>query len=165
MRVRWRGNRWLASCIWLACLALSACAGGSASNTATGTAATSGPVTVSTNLSAYTVSDAIGVTVSNTSASDYFTVSGKSACVSIQLQRYDAAKHAWVSVDECPSRGTAQVFAIAKNSQQPFTLAPTSSADASAWQPGLYRITVTYSAQSDGVTSAQEARSAAFTIS
>lgn len=165
MRVRWRGLRWLASGVWLMCVvALSACASGSGSAPATGTTATTGPVTVTTDLKAYGVSDAIGVTVSNTSASDYFSVTGKSACVIIQLERFDAAKGSWTSVDPCDSHAAGQVLVIAKNSQQPFTLAPQSASDPNAWAPGLYRVTLTYSAKSDGVTSVQRASCAAFNV-
>lgn len=165
MRVRWRGSRLLASLIGLVCVvALVACASSTDSKSATGTAATTGPVTVTTNLSVYSVNDAIGVTVSNASSTDYFAVSGKSACALIQLERYNTAKSAWEPVDTCPSRGTEQVYMIAKNAQQQFTLAPNSSADPNAWVAGLYRVTVTYSTNGDGVTNPQLARCAAINI-
>ncbi|HEU0027646.1 MAG TPA: hypothetical protein VFQ25_11070 [Ktedonobacterales bacterium] len=165
MRIRWRGSRLIASLMGLACVAtLSACLGGTSAKLPAGTAATKGPVTVTTNLSAFTANDAIGVTVSNNGSSDYYAVSGKSACVIVQLERYSTTKKAWELVDACPTRGTAQVYAITKNSQQPFTLAPTSSADVNAWDAGLYRVTVTYSAKSDGVTNALQAQSAAFYV-
>lgn len=165
MRVRWQGFRWLASCAWLVCVvALSACASGSGSAPVSGTAATTGPVTVTTDLKAYGANDAIGVTVSNTSSSDYYSVSGKSGCVIIQLERFDTAKGAWVPVDPCDSHAAGQVLVIAKSSQQPFTLAPQSASDPNAWAPGQYRVTVMYSANSDGVTSAKRASCAAFNI-
>ncbi len=165
MRVRWRGTRLLSSLIGLVCVtALVACANGTTSKPPVETAATTGPVTVTTNLSAYGVNDAIGVTVTNSSSTDYYAVSGKSACVIIQLERYNTTKEVWEPVDGCSSPGTAQVFAIAKNSQQQFTLAPNSSADLNAWVAGLYRVAVTYSANSDGVTDPQRAWCAAFSI-
>jgi len=138
--------------------------GGTTSKPPAGVTATKGPVTVTTNLSAYSVNDAIGVTVSNTAATDYYAASGKSACVIIQLERYNTTKGVWEAVDACPTPQTGQIFALAKNSQQPFTLAPTSSADSNAWDAGLYRVTVTYSANSDGATNAQQAHSAAFNV-
>jgi hypothetical protein len=67
-------------------------------------------------------------------------------------------------MDACSTHATAQVFAIAKGSRQPFTLAPNSSADPNAWATGLYRVIVTYSAQTDGVTTPQQAHCAAFNI-
>ena len=166
MRVHWRGTWLMASLMGLVCMtALAACGSGTVSKPPTETAATTGPVTVTTNLSAYSVNDAIGVIVSNTSTTtDYYTVNGKSACVIVQLERYNTTKGVWEPVDNCPSQGTAQTFAIAKNSQQQFTLAPVSSADANAWEAGLYRVTVTYSANSDGATSPQQARCVAFNI-
>jgi hypothetical protein len=165
MRIRWRGTRLLAPLIGLICFAiLTACASGTTSKQPVGTTATTGPVTVTTNLSAYSMSDAIGVTVSNTSSTDYFAVSGKSACVIIQLERYNTSKGVWEPIDGCQSQGTAQVYMIAKNSQQQFTLAPTSSADVNSWDAGLYRVSLTYSAKSDGVTDSQLAQCAAFNI-
>ncbi len=155
----------MAALVGLACVAtLAACIGGTTSKQPVGNTATKGSVTVATDLRAYTVNDAIGVTVSNTSSSDYFAMSGKSACVIIQLERYNATKGVWAPVDGCPTPGTARVYAIAQNSQQQFTLAPTSSSDINAWEAGLYRVTLTYSANSDGVTGAQQARCASFNI-
>jgi hypothetical protein len=165
MRVRWRGTQLMAALIGLACVAtLAACIGETANKAPAGITATKGPVTVTTNLSAYTVNDPIGITVSNTSSSDYYAMSGKSACVIIQLERYNTSRDVWEPVDGCPTHGTAQVYMIAKNSQQLFTLAPTSSSDINAWDAGLYRVTVTYSTKSDGVSDAQLARCAAFNI-
>lgn len=155
----------MASLMGLICIsALAACGSGTVSKPTIVTTATTGPVTVTTNLRAYSVNDAIGVTVINTSTTDYYTVNGKSACVIIQLERYNTTKGVWEPVDSCPSQGTTQTFAIAKNSQQQFTLAPVSSADANAWEAGLYRVSVTYSANSDGATSPQQAHCAAFNI-
>ena len=165
MRVRRRGTRLLVSLIGLICLtALAACASGTVTKPPTETNATNGPITVTTNLSAYSVSEAIGVTVSNTSKTNYYAVNGKSACVLIQLERYNSTKGVWEAVDGCQSNGTAQPFVVAKNTQQQFTLAPNSSADANSWEAGLYRVTVTYSAKTDGVTDPQLARSAAFNV-
>ena len=165
MRMRGRGSWLMASLVGLVCMAtLTACLGSASSKPPVGVTATKGPVTVATNLSAYSVNEAIGVIVSNSDSTDYYAVGGKSACVIIQLERYSTAKQAWEPVDGCPTPGTTQVYAIAKNSQQQFTLAPTSSADINAWDAGLYRVTVTYSSKSDGVTDAKQAHSAAFNV-
>lgn len=165
MPIHWRETRLLSSLIGLICVTLlAACGGGTGSKPPVATAATAGPVTITTNLSAYSVSDAIGVTVINNSSTDYFAISGKSACIIVQLERYNTTKGVWETVDPCPSQGTAQTFAIAKNSQQQFTLAPTSSTNSNAWVAGLYRVAVTYSASEDGVSNAQQAWCAAFNI-
>lgn len=165
MRVRWAGTRLLASLIGVICAtALAACVGGTVSNSAAGTAPTTGPITLSTNLKTYTISDAVGVSVVNATTTDYFAVSGKSACVIIQLERYNSTKGVWERVDPCPSQNEAQAYLIAKGSQQQFTLAPMSSADSNAWATGLYRVTLTYSSNSDGLTNPQQAHSAAFDI-
>ncbi len=165
MRVRWAGTRLLASFIGLIfATTLAACAGGAGGTPPPGTAATTGPITVSTNLSAYTINDAIGVNIVNASKTDYFAVNGKSACVVIQLERYNPTKGVWEPVDLCPSQNTTQAYMIAKNSQQQFTLAPMSSADTNAWTTGLYRVILIYSSNSDGLTDPQQARCAAFNI-
>lgn len=166
MRVhrRWSG---LLSCVvgLLVLAGMTGCAtGGSHNSGPRDVGATTGPVVVATNLSAYSISDAIGVTITNNASADYYATSGKSACAIIQLERYNTLKAAWEPVDACASPGQNQTFAIAKNSQQQFTLAPNSSADPNAWQPGLYRVTVMYSSNPDGSTDAQQARCAAFNV-
>jgi hypothetical protein len=169
MRVRRRGNKLLVGLVGLVgliCAAtLTACANGSSSKPIAGVAATTGPITVATNLSAFSVNDAIGVTISNASGTDYYAMNGKSACVIIQLERYDSAKRVWTPMDPCATQIEKQAFAIAKNSEQQFTLAPNSSADPNAWSAGLYRVSVSYSTNSDGVTGSQQANCAAFRIS
>lgn len=161
-----RGNWLRASLVQLAALlVLTACAGGPTSAAIPGSTATKGPITVTTNLTTYSVNDAIGVTVSNTSSTDYFTESGKSACVIIQLERYNPASSKWTATDQCVEKSAAQTLAIAQGTKEQFTLAPTSSADPNAWLTGLYRVSVIYSAKDDGVTDPQLANCAAFRIS
>lgn len=165
MRVRWRGNTLFAFLLGLLCVvALTACGSGATTKPPAGSAATTGPITITTDRAHYTVSDAIGVNVSNTSKTDYYTLDGKSGCVIVQLERYSTKKKAWQKLDPCASQIAVQAYAIAQNSQEQFTLPPGSSADPNSWDTGLYRITVTYSTKADGVTSPQEANSAAFQI-
>ncbi|MGH2503036.1 MAG: hypothetical protein ACRDID_11025 [Ktedonobacterales bacterium] len=159
--LRWRG--WL---ILIATLLLfSACSTGRPSHPITGATATTGSVTVTTNLSTYTAGDAIGATVTNNSKSDFYTQNGKSGCTIIQLEKFDTASGKWTHLDGCNGASPTQILAIAESSSVPYTLAPTSSADLNAWQPGTYRVSVAYSTQADGATSPQEAHSAAFTVS
>ncbi|HZC07733.1 MAG TPA: hypothetical protein VE338_19000 [Ktedonobacterales bacterium] len=159
--LRWRG--WL---ILVAALVLfSACSSATVSHPITGVTATTGPVTVTTNLSHYTIGDAIGVTVTNNSKSQYYTQDGKSACSIAQLERYDATTGAWKPMDSCNGGKATQTLLIAESASVPYTLAPSSSSDVNAWQSGTYRVSVTYSTQPDGITNPQEAHSAAFTVS
>ncbi|HEX9039289.1 MAG TPA: hypothetical protein VF808_20075 [Ktedonobacterales bacterium] len=165
MRVHWRGNGHYAIIMALACaLGLAACSSGRSSTARADMTATTGPVTVATNLSAFTISDAIGVTVTNSSSTDYYAISDKSACVIIQLERYNTLKNVWEPVDACATPGTTQAFVIAKNAQQQFTLAPGSAGDPNAWQPGLYRVTLIFSPNADGASNPQEAHCAAFNV-
>lgn len=158
--LRWRGWLILAATLLL----FSACATTSASHPITGAVATTGPVTVTTNLSAYTTSDAIGATVTNNSKTAYFTQNGKSACTVVQLERFDATTGKWGRVDGCGNAQPTQTLTIAESTSVPYTLAPTSPSDVNAWQAGTYRIAVAYSTQADGITNPQEAHSAAFTV-
>lgn len=160
VRPRLRGLLILA----VALVLFSGCAATSSAHTTAGTTATTGPVTVTTNLPSYTTGDAIGVTVTNTSKTDFYTQDGKSACTVVQLERYDSQKATWTHVDLCNNGQAIQVFTIAESSSVPYTLAPNSPGDTNAWQSGTYRVAVTYSSQADGVSNPQEAHSAAFNI-
>jgi hypothetical protein len=160
VRLHWRGCLLLTAALVL----FSACATASASRPITGATATTGPVTVTTNLSTYTTSDAIGATVTNTSKSDYYTQDGKSGCTVVQLEQYNTKTGAWTRLDACNGSQATQALVIGESSSVPYTLAPTSASDLNSWQPGTYRVSVIYSAQADGATNPQEAHSAAFRI-
>jgi hypothetical protein len=157
---RWRG--WLILVATL--LLVSACSTGRHVHAITGATATAGPVTVTTNLATYTTGDAIGATVTNSSKSDFYAQTGKSGCVIIQLEKFDAASGNWTRLDGCNGASPTTTLVIAEGTSSPFTLAPSSSADLNAWQPGTYRISVTYTTQADGVTDPQVAHSAAFKV-
>jgi hypothetical protein len=157
--------RWYGALILVAALALlAACGGGSSSRAIRGATATTGPVTITTNLATYTTGDAVGVTVTNASKSDYYAKDGASACTIVQLERYNTGSGAWDKVDTCNGSQQVQVYVIAKGSAVPYTLAPTSASDVNSWEAGTYRIAVSYSTNADGATQAVEAHSAAFTI-
>lgn len=158
--LRWRGWLILAAVLFL----FSACSSAGASHPITGTTATTGPVTVTTNLPHYTTGDAIGAIVTNNSKTQYYTQNGKSACTVVALERYDATSGAWKRVDACNGGQPTQTLLLADSSSVPYTLAPTSESDVNAWQPGTYRISVTYSTQPDGISDPQEAHSAAFVV-
>jgi len=158
--LRWRGWLFLAAALFL----FSACSTATVSHPITGVTATTGPVTVTTNLPHYTTGDAIGAIVTNNSKSQYYTQNGKSACTTVQLEVYDASSGTWKRVAPCNGGQPTQTLLIAESSSVPYTLAPTSQSDPNAWQPGTYRVSVTYSSQPDGITNPQEAHSAAFTV-
>lgn len=160
VRPRLRGLLILA----VALVLFSACATAGGSHPLSGATATTGPITVTTNLASYTVGDAIGVIVTNSSKTEFFTQDGKSACTVVLLERYDTQKATWTRMDPCNNGQATQTFAIAENSSVPYTLAPNSSGDPNAWQSGTYRLTVTYSSQPDGISNPQEAHSAAFAV-
>lgn len=157
--------RWYGALILVAALALlAACGGGTTSHAISGVTATTGPVTITTNLATYTTGDAVGVTVTNASKTDFYAKDGASSCTIVQLQRYNSGTGNWENVDPCIGSQQIQVYLVAKGAATPYTLAPTSSSDVNSWDTGTYRISVTYSTNADGVTQAQEAHSAAFTI-
>lgn len=165
MRARSRGT-WVASLALglIVAVGLAGCGMATTSAGPTDVKATTGPVTISTDLATYSISDAVGVTVSNDSATDYYAISGKSACTIVQLERYNSGRRAWEPLDACLSQDGAQTFAIAHKSEQQFTLTPTSSSDPNSWQTGLYRVVVMYTANLDGASGAQQARCVAFSI-
>lgn len=160
VRLRWRGLSILAAAL----VFFSACASATTSRPVTETTATTGSVTVTTNLPSFTTGDAIGATVTNSSKSDFYTQDGKSDCTIVQLERFNATTGAWTPVDLCNGAQATQVLLIAENSSVPFTLAPTSASDVNSWESGTYRVAVFYTTQADGATQVQEAHSAAFKI-
>ncbi len=160
LRQRWRGLLMLT----VALVLFSACASTTTTRPVVGAAATTGPITVTTNLSTYTSGEPIGATVTNSSKSDYYTQNGKSGCTIVQLEQYNAKTSVWTPLDTCNGSQATQTLAISEGTSVPYTLAPASTADPNAWQTGTYRVSVLYTTQADGVTSPQEAHSAAFTI-
>lgn len=160
LRLRWQG--WLI--VVTALLLFTGCASSSGQSTVEGLKATSGPVVITTDLTTYTTGQAIGVMVTNGSATNYYAHDGKSGCSVVQLERYDSGTRKWTSMDPCVGVDTVQTLAIAPSTTVPYTLAPNSPADMNAWQAGQYRVSVTYSNAADGATNAQVAHSAAFTI-
>lgn len=158
----WRPFLLAAACA--ACMVLVGCASSTPAAVAT-QVATAGNVRVTPDRGHYGVSQPIGVAVSNVSANNYYAVTGHSACTFLQLQRWDGTSKQWAMVSPCTTNQPAQVLLIRGGMQEPFTLAPTSASDPNTWQPGTYRIALTYSASTDGLTSAQVAYSSSFTTS
>lgn len=147
-------------------VALAGCAGSSARpKPLVDTAATTGVVTVATNLTAYNTNEPIGATITNTSAkTDYYTEDGRSACTYLQLEKWNPTSGKWEAADKCVGGQAQRTYTIPKGSAIPFTLAPNSANNFNTWDVGTYRVAVFYTAQSDGVSQAVEAHSAAFTI-
>ena len=127
--------------------------------------ATPGDIQLTTDLSSYSVSQAIGVTVTNgSSGTTYYTRDGRSNCSIVQLDQYVGGKTPWVAVDLCTSINPPQVLQLSGGLQEPFSLSPTSKNDPNAWDAGEYRVELSYTTQQDGVTHASVAYSAGFTI-
>jgi hypothetical protein len=112
----------------------------------------------------YLVSEPIGVTVTNSSGSNFYAVTSRSACTFLQLQQWNGAHKQWTNVYGCGDTSQTQVLLVRAGMQEPFSLAPTSPANVNAWATGSYRIAMTYSTSTDGISGAQTALSPSFTI-
>lgn len=124
-----------------------------------------GALQISLDRQQYTTSQPIGVTVKNTSKTDYYALDGQSGCTFLQLQQFDAANKVWVIVEGCQRVGPANALAIPAGLSEPFTLAPgTRASNPNIWDAGVYRIAIRYSAQSDAGGAAQAAYSAGFVV-
>jgi hypothetical protein len=154
------------ACGLLAALAVvSACSSKTPTTTGGIPTATPGDIQLATDLSSYSVSQAIGVMVTNASGkTTYFTQDGRSNCSIVELEQYVGGKTPWAAVDACTSIDPPQTLQIPAGLQEPFTLAPTAKDSSNAWDPGEYRIEISYTTQKDGVTNPVIAYSAGFTI-
>jgi hypothetical protein len=113
----------------------------------------------------YTVSQPIGVTIANTSKTDYYATDGRSACTFLQLEFYDATNKKWVATLPCLESRPPAPLLIAAGMSEPFTLPPgNSSSNGNEWGPGLYRIALTYGTQPDATGDVTTAYSAGFRI-
>jgi hypothetical protein len=156
--------RWMPRVLWmLPLLLLAACSSGQSAAGRMPTA-TAGEIRLQTDRTSYSTHTPIGVTITNAGAKDYYARDGRSGCTIIQLQRYDDAKGQWNSVFGCPPGPSPRIVIVPKGIGERFTLAPGSSADPNAWQPGTYRIAAAYSANADAATGEQVVYSAGFTI-
>lgn len=163
------GARWLALATFtLAFTLLAASLAACSSNTAKAIpipTATTGSIQVAVDRATYTVSQAIGVTVSNSaSKTDYYASTGKSVCTYIQLEEYNASKNTWVAVDGCQTADQPRVLLIPHATNIPYTLAPQSKANQNQWDPGTYRIALDYTTDSSGNGTTLTAYSPGFTI-
>lgn len=140
------------------------CASGSSFPAAAIPTPSGGDLRLSTDHPTYDVHSPVGVVLLNLGQSDYYATDGRSACTLVQLQQYDPGRRTWLAADGCTPSQQPRPLAIPAGMREPFTLAPGSASDADAWQPGLYRVALTYSANSDGVSGAQSAYSAGFII-
>ncbi len=127
---------------------------------------TTGSIQLTVDRSIYTSTQPIGVTITNTTKTTYYAITGRSACTFLQLQQYNQKQDKWVSVDGCDSVDTPVVRAIPASVAVPFTLAPGTIPVTSpnVWETGIYRVALQYSPQNDGATSLQIAYSQGFQI-
>ncbi|MBF6591060.1 MAG: hypothetical protein IVW57_11120 [Ktedonobacterales bacterium] len=147
----------------LAVTALAACARETTAATTIPTATTGG-IRLATDRDTYSLSQPIGVAVTNVSSVNLYAVTGLSACTFLQMQLYDAGLKQWRNVNGCVEDTAPQVLLIRSGMTEPFSLAPGTAPNANSWNPGIYRIALTFSSRADGKTSAQTAYSRGFTI-
>lgn len=112
----------------------------------------------------YEVSEPLGILIKNTGSTDVYALDGQAACTILQLQQYVLQTKSWVKIDRCLDTVQPHVLVLHPGMSEPFTLAPGSASDPNAWEPGVYRIAITFSKQSDGASAAQVAYSQGFTI-
>jgi hypothetical protein len=130
-------------------------------------APTAGPIQLAVDRTVYTSTQPIGVTVTNTTPkTDFYAMSGRSGCTFLQLQQYNQQKKTWVSVDPCDSINQPSVRKIPASADVPYTLAPGTipATSPNVWEPGIYRVALQYSPQTDAITSLQIAYSQGFQI-
>lgn len=129
-------------------------------------AQTTGALQLTVDHSVYTITQPIGVTLTNTTKTVYYAVTGRSACTFFQLQEYNQKQGTWISVYGCNSVDTPVVRSIPPSASTPYTLAPgvVPASSPNVWETGIFRIALQYSQQNDGVTSSQVAYSQGFQI-
>lgn len=127
---------------------------------------TPGTLQLMVDRSVYTSTQPIGITVTNTTKTVYYAVTGRSACTFLQLQEYNQKQRAWVSVYGCGSVDTPVVRRIPPSVSTPYTLAPGTvpASSPNVWEAGIYRVALQYSTESDGATNPQVAYSQGFQI-
>lgn len=171
-----RGLRqgWLATAILgalVAVFSLTACNSTTAKTIAAPTA-TAGDITIAVDRAAYGPTEPIGVTVTNASKTDYYALTGRSGCTFLQLEEYNPAKNVWVPVVGCQGATPSQALLIPGKPHnnntafsEVFTLAPgNSSTNPNTWTIGLYRVSLSYSADASGTSNPQTAYSAGFNV-
>jgi hypothetical protein len=144
--------------------ALAACASQAAARVALPTP-TASAIQLTLDRTAYTTSQPIGVTVTNTSKQDYYAVDGLSACTFLQLQFYDPVKKTWVGTDGCSSPNPPTPRLISAHLAEPLTLPPGNAPDnGNVWATGMYRVAVRYGTHTDGSGDVEIAYSPGFQI-
>lgn len=129
--------------------------------------ASAGDVTITVDRQHYRVSEPVGVTVTNATKTAYYAMDGRSACTFLQMQRLDTQTHTWISVFGCPtlSVNPPHPRLIPPSAALPYTVAPGDApSNPNAWQVGVYRVALQYSAQVDGSGANQISYSAGFIV-
>ncbi len=120
-------------------------------------------VIITTDRPSYRSSEPIGVTIQNSSAAGYYAFDNHSVCTIIQLQ--ERLHGAWQDVLPCVNGPPPRVLQIAPHASFPLTLAPGNAlGDVNAWQPGVYRIALTYGTKADASDASTQSYSAGFQI-
>lgn len=148
-------------------LALAAVLGACSSTTAKAPlpTPTSEAIQITLDHSSYNSSEPIGVTVTNSSKTDYYALDARSGCTFLQLEFYDTVHKAWVPTLPCKENRQPVALMIAAGMTEPFTLPPgNSSSNGNEWGPGLYRLGLSYGTKPDATGTVATAYSKGFQI-
>jgi hypothetical protein len=144
-------------------LALAACGSATHTSLAPLPAGSSGSVTLQTDVSSYSTSQPIGVTLHNSGKSTYYVQTGQSECTPLQLQLQVGT--GWQNVMPCPSSQQPQSSAVTPGLTEPFTFAPGNApGDSNAWEPGVYRFALQLTTSANGSGTATLVYSPGFRI-
>ena len=111
--------------------------------------ATAQSVTLTTDFTTYSASQAIGVTVTNGSKRAYFAPDNHSECTVLQLQ--EQVRGVWTDVMSCNTGQPVTVLQVTPGPGVPYTLAPgNAKGNPNAWDPGVYRVALLLGTKADG---------------
>lgn len=120
-------------------------------------------VTLTTDFASYSVSQAIGVTVTNAGKRALYAVDNHTQCTILQLQ--EQVRGAWTDIMPCNTGQPVNVLEVAPGSGVPYTLAPGNAhGNPNAWDPGVYRVALLLGTKADGSNLTTSVYSAGFVI-
>ena len=120
-------------------------------------------VTLTTDFATYSVSQAIGVTVTNAGQRALYAVDNHTECTVLQLQ--EQVRGVWTTIMPCDTGQPVNVLEVAPGPGVPYTLAPGNApGNPNAWDPGVYRVALLLGNTADGSDLTTAAYSAGFVI-
>ncbi|MFI5273645.1 MAG: hypothetical protein ACHQ4H_11485 [Ktedonobacterales bacterium] len=127
---------------------------------------TGGAIQITLDRAGYSSAEPLGVSVTNTSKTDFYALDGRSGCTYLQLEFFDTTHSVWAPTLPCTPARQAAPLLLAHGMSEPFTLPPGNASDnGNQWATGTYRIALQYGTQSDASGDMQIAYSAGFQIS